>query len=161
MKFPKLKGKDWVMVAIIVAALALGWYAFSRSREGFAGATMTGEWITNKGQPVQKEITLPSGTKVYAVQESEYVKMASGDGKSRNYVGSISDFGPAKWDAGNVVPDGVYKVVLPAAAPAPAPAAAPAPAPVPEPTSGIYSANCARCQVINNQISCACEVAPK
>ena len=123
---------------------------------------MTGEWITNKNQPVQKEATLPNGTKVYMVQEHEYTKMATSDGKSKNYIGPISSFDPAKWDTYNTAPDGVYKVnVAQPAAPPPPPAPAPSAPMNSSMSAGAYSASCNKCTVMNNQITCACDVVPQ
>ena len=42
-----------------------------------------------------------------------------------------------------------------------APAAPPVPSPSAPPSSAMYSASCSKCSVINNQITCACDVLPK
>lgn len=43
----------------------------------------------------------------------------------------------------------------------PAAPAGPSPSAAPGLTAGNYSASCSRCQVVNNQITCACDVQPK
>lgn len=49
----------------------------------------------------------------------------------------------------------------PPTTPASVPAPSTTPAPSTPPSSATYSASCSKCSVINNQITCACDVLPK
>ena len=192
MKFPKLKGKDWVMVAIIVVAVAFVAYAIVRqrenlaNREGFASQTalqammkkypsVADPSVEGVAQiiyfaPVDDQLTILQKD-LDAVRSGSWdIQTAASDANIDTASKAFPGIDPANFkqltqairakypaNAGPIADlfTKMFTIRAPAVA-GPSPVSAPGPAM----SAGSYSASCNKCAVVDNQISCACDVMP-
>lgn len=168
MKLPRVSRKTWVALGLLVVLVAV-LILTTRRREGMESSQSPGILYgpairvnDPAGVPIQETRKLVDGRMVYLAEDDGYVKMVTDNGEGRYFTGRISQFDPTRWES--YTPNEGYKLKLNTPSTPPPPVAPPTPS-IPSPStpssSANYSATCTKCSVINNQITCACDVLPK
>ena len=158
----KLSRKTWIAIGLVVLLGVLVY--MSRPREGMETTQSPGilygpaiRYDDPAGVPIKEVRTLSDGRKVYLAEDAQYVKMVAENGENGYFTGTIAQFDPAAWATYKTPGEG-YKLKLTTPPVTPPPAG---PSPSTPSSSANYSATCNKCTVMNNQITCACDVLPK
>lgn len=160
MKFPRLSRKTWIAIGLVVV---LGVLVFmSRTREGMGTTTI---------EPLVRDGTLKNYTACVDNSTLQQIARASpqpGDdgplNKTRYGLCSVYYVNPMYVGGQSSSVDDrkpIYISSVTQPTPQPSPVVQPTPQPSTPPSSATYSASCSKCSVINNQITCACDVIPK